>query len=87
MARAPKRKRRKIDPSIGLRITELREGRSIKRDDLAKRLRIHPLRMWRLETGLTHVPAEDLKRIAALLEEPIESFYAPPSPEVEARAS
>jgi len=70
-----RKKRKRPDPSIGARIADLRSARHVERDDLAKQLRFHPLKMWRLEAGKTHLTADTLRKIAAALDVAIEELF------------
>lgn len=64
MTQRKRHPRKSPNPDVGARIAALREAKGIDRDRFAKKLRFHPLKMYRLESGKTHLTADDLRRIA-----------------------
>jgi transcriptional regulator with XRE-family HTH domain len=62
--------------STGNRIQARREALGLSREDLAKRLGISALKLWRIETGRTAVKAHDLAAFAKGLRTKIEKLVA-----------
>lgn len=68
-------------PLVARRIQEVREAKKISRQSLAEKLETTYLQVYRIETGVTVLSAEDVPRIAEALDVSVASLYR------EARAS
>jgi transcriptional regulator with XRE-family HTH domain len=64
-APAPKQRQRSLEAR---RIEEVRTAKKLSRQQLADLLGTTRLQVWRLENGVTRVPADMLARIAELLD-------------------
>jgi len=63
------------DIARGERIAKLRTERGMKQKDLAAAVGMSKSTLCKLEKGKVSLRAEDLEKIAAVLETPIEAFY------------
>lgn len=62
--------------STGNRIADRRQELGLTRDQLAKRLNTTRLRVWRIETGKTRLPAEEIRSFARVLKLRVEELVA-----------
>jgi len=62
--------------STGNRIQAIREKRGWSRADLAKKLGCTRMTVWRLETGETSLPADELPRVARVLKAKVTELIA-----------
>lgn len=62
--------------NAGSRVQERREALEMTRSELAKKLKISPLKLWRIETGKTRLIADDLPSYAKALKTTIEDLLA-----------
>ena len=58
---------RSYSTRLGVRVRELREGRRMTVDELAKKLGVEPAALYRWENGLRDVPLDLLPKIGAAL--------------------
>lgn len=76
MPKPRRKKRQPVDPRLGSRLRAVREAKGLERDDVAKRARMHPLRLWRLESGRQRVALEDLEKLAPVLSSSVSEIYS-----------
>ncbi len=69
----------KDEQRIGARIRELRVQCGISQYELGKRLSISHQQLQKYEQGINRVTASRLYQIASILQQPINSFFEPPS--------
>lgn len=62
--------------TTGNKIQERREALKMSRAQLAKRLKTSPLRLWRIETGITRLDADEVRPFARALKTSVESIVA-----------
>ncbi len=60
---------------VARRIKEIREAKRMSRQQLAAKLDASYLQIYRIETGVTDIPADDVPRYADALEVSVASFY------------
>lgn len=61
--------------SVGAQIMKLREARGLSRSQLAKLVRSKRLYVWRIETGVTRLLADELPAFARALDVPIDQLF------------
>lgn len=62
--------------STGNKIQERREALGLSRAQLAKSVKTTALRLWRIETGKTHLRADQVRPFAKALKTSIEELVA-----------
>lgn len=62
--------------STGNKIQERREALGLTRAQLAKSVRMKPLRLWRIETGKTQLIADELRPFARALKTTVDELAA-----------
>lgn len=60
---------------VAQRIEEIRLAKKLSRQELAEQMRITRLQVWRIETGVTEVSADDAARFAEALGVTVASLY------------